>query len=76
QGPQLIKNKKLAAAMFLSVSTYLTSNSIPEMADLANKLSVTTCRDRFFNDLQSRSHLLAYDLNAEPTKNAPVAPAA
>ncbi|KTD68602.1 photosystem I assembly protein Ycf3 [Legionella steelei] len=76
QGPQLIKNKKLAAAMFLSVSTYLTSNSIPEMADLANKLSVTTCRDRFFNDLQSRSHLLAYDLTAEPTKNAPVAPAA
>mgnify|MGYP006945459721 FL=1 len=62
--------------MFLSVSTYLTSNSIPEMVDLSNKLSVTTCRDRFFKDLQSRNHLLAYDLTAAPAKNAPVAPAA
>ena len=76
QGPQLIKNKKLAAAMFLSVSTYLTSNSIPEMIDLSNKLSATTCRDRFFKNLQSHHLILANDLTAAPSKNAPLAPAA
>lgn len=70
QGPQLIKNKRLPAAIFLKISTYLSPNTHKDMIDLANKFMLTTCRDRFFQSLTTHDQLLSYQLIAEPTDKA------
>jgi len=55
QGPQLIKNGKLSAIMFLIISTYLSPNNLKDSLELANKLTLTSCRDRFFNSLNHQN---------------------
>ena len=69
QGHQLIKNKKFHAAIFLRIATFLSPNTLEDMTDLTNKLTLTIRRERFFNNLKIHNQLLPSQLMASSSEN-------
>ena len=60
--------RKLPSSLLLSVITYLSPMPLTDVVDLSNKITMQTCRVRFFRNLRNHGTLLLTDKSMVPLK--------